>query len=464
MVITPAERRNVFVLLAALAGVYLRALNGQVLDWDDRIWLEDPALASPWLAVATTRDHIYAPLLRLTFALQHAAFGDWIPGYHLVDLLAWLAIVAGVWLLLRRLGLAATPALVATALWAFHPTKVECVAWLTGWKDLGSGLLLVVAALAATWGAGAALVTLLAAGAVLTKPATFPVIFVIAALVLAREGWPAARRVGPACAVALAAATGGMLAWSPNAPGESIAMHATRMAWVHGVFWEKLLPLGLPAAITPLTADPWPTIAIGALGTGSFAWLAWRDARLRLPLALWLLPQIPFLGLVDMAFWASDRHLLFPSLGVAVAVAQLAEPIGAPLLLVAVLLAVPTSLRVPEWRSSQALWEAEVTRPGDHPDRWFKLAMVYAEAGRFSESVAAWDRVLALRPQDHVALARRLVAALAADGSWSDADRAAALILAPTPATPDDWSRAADALERPGRPDHADRARHAVTR
>jgi hypothetical protein len=458
--VTRAERRALGLLLVVLACVYLPGLRGEILDWDDDLWFADPALQDPSLAFTTTRDRVWAPLLRLSMAARHAVFGTHVFAWHAVDLLLWLAVVSGVWLLLRRFGLPRATALAATALWACHPTKVEVVSWLMGSKDLESGAWFVGAALVAVTGGAAWAVAALVLGAVLTKAATFPIALVLLVAIAAREGWrTAVRRVGPAVVVAIVVAFVGLVSWSTREDQGGWIDRFVLAGSVHGLFWLKVWSLlGPPSAITALTPNPWRPLVFGVVCTGLFAALAWRDRRFAVPLAVWLLPQLPFLGVVDMGFWASDRHLFFPTLGVAVALAWLLERApGVPLLLSAVLL-VPTALRVPEWRSSIALWEADTERPGNHPIRWYKLGMAYGKAGRFVEAEAAFDRQLELRPDDPLALARRLVASLAADGSFTRADAQAAATLEPPPETSDDWRRAADALKAAGRPDLAVRA------
>jgi hypothetical protein len=327
-------------------------------------------------------------------------------------------------------------------------------------KDVQSGLFAVGAAWLAATGRSAIGVALMMLLAGLTKAATFPLAFVLLAMVAAREGWSVAvRRIGPACAVAMVVAAVGIVAWSPGEQGEPIVDRLIRAGWVHGMFWMKLGSLSLPAAIAPLATDPWPVIGLGAVLTTAFVALAARNRRFAPPLVLWILPQLPFLGAVDMGFWAADRHLLFSSLGVALllAFAWARLTIALPLAL-AMGLAIQTGLRVPEWRSSLALWEAEVDRPGAHPARWFKLGMAYAKEGRFEEAESAFERSLALDPTDDSAFARWLIASLASDGSWSPLDYAASRTLEPVPATREAWGRAAAALGAAGRPDLAERA------
>jgi len=458
---TRAERRILLALLIALALLYLPGIAGQPLDWDDDIWLTDPAFEEPSLAWTTTRDRVYAPLLRLSFSLQHVFFGARFWAWHALHLAMFLLLVHGVWRVLRRFGVERTTAIAAIGLWAFHPTKIESVAWLTGAvKDLQSGLFVVGAALLAASGGSAIGIALLILLAGLTKAATFPLAFALLAAVAARDGWRSAvRRTGPACVVAVGIAAMGIIAWSPGDHGVPISEGVVRAAWVHGTFWAKLFSVSLPAAITPLAPSPWPAIVMGAALTGGFVAIAVRDRRFVVPLVLWILPQIPFLGVVDMGFWAADRYLLFSSLGVALlcAFAWARWTIVLPLSL-AMLFAFQTGRRVPDWRSSLALWEAEVQRPGAHPARWFKLGMVYAKEGRFEEAVAAFDHTLALDPDDATALARWLIASLATDGTWTAADAAAAKTLEPVPASAADWRSAADALVRAGRPDLATRA------
>lgn len=449
--------RGLAALLAITALLYAPGLRGLPTDWDDVLWLADPVRALPAgdalaLAFSTTRDGVYAPLLRMAFWLLQAP-----AALHGASLALFLASIAGLYALLRQLGVSSLVAGVALALWALHPTKVECVAWITGIKDVLSLAFLVGAALSLCDAAPStrrlAAGTALGVAALLTKAAVFPVPFVVAAIVATRYGRAEAiRRCGPLCAVSLGITLLGAVVWDPH-PWPAIP-RAVLPLWAHGVFVAKLWP-ALPAAITPIPTSPVASAALGAIAAvaGLAAARRWPAAA-----ACWFLPLVPFLGLVPMDFWAADRHLLIPSLAPALGLALAAERFAprwaaVPLALCATF-APFTALRVVEWRDSTTLWEAEVTRPGGHPARWHKLGMARAMAGRFPDAVIAFDRALALDPADRATLARRLIASLAADG-WTAADAAMAAALEPAPADDAGWRRAIATLRAGGRPDLA---------
>jgi protein O-mannosyl-transferase len=452
-----------------LVFLYLRTLSGLPVDWDDPVWiLEDPILAlSPgqavWTAFTTPRDNVYAPLLRLSFAAQLAATGGSVAALHAATVSLFLGGVAGLAVLLPRLGVGTTATFAALGLWALHPTRVESVAWLTGLKDTQSLALLVGAALCWVPAGGApsarrvAAGTALALAALLTRAAVFPVPFVLAGVLGAKEGpREAARRLGPSCALALALAAVGAVVWTPVSGHPPLPWsRAVHALWVHGSFWSALWPAPR-GAIVALPSTPWPLVVLGLVASGSWAWAARRDPRLAAALALWLAPQLPFLGGLSMAFWASDRHLLVASLGPALLAGWAVEKWAAarPVALAAALgLAWASWGRVPAWHDSQRLWEAELQRPGEHWARWYKVGMVWARSGRFAEATQAFDRSLALHPAQREVLAAWVIASLAADGDgFTRVDAGLAARFQPPPADEAAWREAARALDAAGQP------------
>jgi hypothetical protein len=75
------------------------------------------------------------PLVTLTWAVDHALWGAWTPGYHLTNLV--LHATAGVALvfLLRRLQLPASAALLGGLAWVAHPLAASTVAWVSARAD-----------------------------------------------------------------------------------------------------------------------------------------------------------------------------------------------------------------------------------------------------------------------------------------------------------------------------------------
>ena len=95
----------------------------------------------------------YMPLKNLSYAVDYAFFGLWAPGYRIQQLLLYLASVLLFWRYLTTLvqlpalrdrpGFqdAAGACLAAALLFAVHPAHVESVTWLSGRKDVLSGVL-----------------------------------------------------------------------------------------------------------------------------------------------------------------------------------------------------------------------------------------------------------------------------------------------------------------------------------
>jgi hypothetical protein len=450
------ERALCLVLLLVVALVYLPSLGYPALDWDDPVWLEDPLLDLPLLdalrASLTPHDHVWTPLLRLSHWVQHQAFGERTGPRHAVNLAFFLAATVVLYRLLRSLSVPAWPALAALAVWALHPSRIESVVWLTGLKDVQSLLLLTLGALyLVRERPQIALGTALGLAGLLTKSALFPVPFALAGVLWLRQR--PVRPLLPLCAGAVVLAGLGRLVWAPHDWPEM--PRALLPLWVHGVFWRTLLDPS-PAAVVALPEDPVPVALAGALATGLFALAAWRWPRVAGPLLLvWVLPQLPFLGLVPMGFWGASRHLLVPMLGVTVAAALALDaaltrwPAGArvaPMLLLCWPWA--TWRREADWRSSRALWESEVARQDQHWVRWMKVGTTRGIDGEFAAAEEAFDRALALEP-DPDTLARRLIASLAADG-WTQEDAALARRLQPPPEGAAAWLEVVRALRAAG--------------
>lgn len=482
-----------WALAVVVAGwlVFGAGLDGGLLDWDDGVWAQDPIVGAPVgeavrIAFTTPRDGVYPPLLRLSWWAQLALFGDapwW--ALHAVDLALYVVSALGLAVLLRRLGVGAVTIGVGLGLWFVHPTKVECVCWLTAHKDVlslallvGMGLALVAGGAERPGTARIAAGTALGVAALLVKAAVFPVVWLLAGIVAVqlprdRARAEVLRRFGAVGVASVALIAVGGRVWEPHPLPDMPRL--VLAAWVHGAFWLRLVP-SPPAAIVAIPEHP---ALIGVLGGAST--VGWAIAAATRPepvrgrwlalLAVWVLPQVPFLGVASMLFWASDRHLLVASLGPALAVGYGVEwawrldrsgggrlPLRVAALLVALVAlssAWIAARRVPAWHDSVALWESDVARADQHWARWHKVGVARGRVGRFADAEAAFDRALALNPTDGDTLAHRLVATLAADGDWSAQDRALVAVIEPPPADDAGWERVIAALRAAGREDLA---------
>ena len=148
------------LLMVALA--YLPSVNGGFLV-DDKFYvaenekLQSLPLGESWrLLVERYNPYEYLPVRDLSYRLDLEFFGHSASGYHVHNIVLYLMCCVSVWLFVDsladlfegELGLGgdhgrarkAWMCAVATMLFAAHPAHVESVAWISGRKDLLSGL------------------------------------------------------------------------------------------------------------------------------------------------------------------------------------------------------------------------------------------------------------------------------------------------------------------------------------
>ncbi|MBT8486698.1 MAG: glycosyltransferase family 39 protein [Phycisphaerae bacterium] len=135
------------VLLTLLA--YTPALDGGFI-WDDDDYLtQNPLVQMPgglariWVPGATRQ---YYPMVFTTFWIEYRLWGLDPAGYRIVNVLLHAASALVLWRVLRRIGVPGA-ALIGAA-FALHPVHVESVAWITERKNVLSGFLYLLAALA----------------------------------------------------------------------------------------------------------------------------------------------------------------------------------------------------------------------------------------------------------------------------------------------------------------------------
>lgn len=156
----------IFLITAA---VFLPALSGQFLDWDDSVnFVANPhyrGLGWPhlkWMFTTTLMGH-YIPLTWMSLGLNYVLGGMDPWGYHLGNLLLHAANTTLVYWITRRLLAAAgsggsqdgraSPSFCwagagAALLFGIHPLRVESVAWITERRDVLCGLFFLLAVLA----------------------------------------------------------------------------------------------------------------------------------------------------------------------------------------------------------------------------------------------------------------------------------------------------------------------------
>jgi tetratricopeptide (TPR) repeat protein len=136
------------VIFCATLIAYWPAMNGGLL-WDDAAHITRPGLRSLdglrriWFDLGATQQ--YYPLTHSAFWIQHKLWGNWLVGYHLVNVLLHSFNSVLLALILRRLNMPG--AKLAGIIFALHPVHVESVAWITELKNTLSGLLYFAAVL-----------------------------------------------------------------------------------------------------------------------------------------------------------------------------------------------------------------------------------------------------------------------------------------------------------------------------
>jgi tetratricopeptide (TPR) repeat protein len=144
-------------LLLAVALVFGRTVRHDFVNFDDNLYVYDnphvtAGLTPPGIAWAFTHTAAanWHPLTWISHMADCQAYGLWAGGHHLTSVLLHALVAVLLLLLLWQLTDDFWPSVLATALFAVHPLRVESVAWVAERKDLLGGLffLLTLAAYA----------------------------------------------------------------------------------------------------------------------------------------------------------------------------------------------------------------------------------------------------------------------------------------------------------------------------
>jgi len=415
------------VAMIVTAALYLPTLGRGLTNYDDA-WLirdnwivTDPSWAS-LRAIAfdlgrETRFVLgaeYLPVRDLSVMLDHVAWGDWYGGFHLTNLVLYLAAIVTWFGAMCAFGVDRRVAGLMALVWALHPSHAESVAWLTERKGLLAALLSGVAVLGfARYRAGArswwlAVAALAAVAAVWSKA---PAAFALAALAGLELVYPAHRRSWRRSAFGLGViAVVGIAAFVPvvvvatdaavigtvdHAPDGWLAMSIG----LHG-FYVRLAAMAVANAASYPIATVGPSaidLVIGAAVLAIVLAVAvvptrgkWRpSADLRAAAILWLACWFPVSRLVLPLsnVLVADRYMLFATLGTALAVATglvwIANARLRLLLVAAIVLA--ASLRTLDaqsnWRDSQTLWQRAVESNPHDGNAWSMYSDALLESG-----------------------------------------------------------------------------------
>ena len=432
---SPRTGLAALALFLATCALFLGASANDFVDYDDPEYVTENPIVAHGLdgtavlrAFRESRHGNWHPLTWLSHALDVELFDLDPAGHHTTSLLLHGANAALLFLFLARATACLRTAFLVAALFAWHPLRVESVAWVSERKDVLSGSFFLATLLAyARWcrapTRGRYLATLgLYASGLMSKPMLVTLPFVLLLL----DRWPLRR---PAFAwreklpfLALAAVTVVVTLTTQTAEGATATLavlpgaarvenalvaagtYARQTVWPAGlavlyphpgIFGESQL---VPAALWGLVLA-----AAGAL--------AWRE-RSRVPwlgvgLAWYGLVLLPVVGLLQVGLQAhADRYTYLSTIGLglvlvhgAAALARRARlPVWAATLASALVLgalSVATWRQVGRWHDTITLFEhtARVTRRNFVA--WDKLGRAQAARGERARAIGAFEHGLA---------------------------------------------------------------------
>jgi len=432
------------ILFITTLGVFWPATRGGFVDLDDRAYVVENPLVQQGLkpaaiAAAFTTVHEQAnwiPLTLLSLQLDTALFGHQAQGYHITNVvLHALNACLVFWLFARATGSHGI-ALMVALLFAWHPLRVESVAWISERKDVLSafwGLLAIHAYFSFARRPRGLFMALTFAGmlaSLMAKPMLVTLPFLLLALDfwplrrIQTDGWPSARRdlrrrvaeKGSLFTLSLlfSALTyltqraGGAVRDVDGGILERLMQSAANLAMYLRL---TFVPRGLSIAYgEPGTFSGWQ-VFLGILAGAGMGWLAWR-CRWRISSVTvgvcWFAGLlIPVIGLIPIgAVDVADRYTYLPSVGLALACAVLGMEAVKRLRLSGVLVAVPvllvlamsTHAHIPVWADSMALYDNAVKAAPRHPVVHAGLALARQNVGRSDEALASYTEAIRLDP------------------------------------------------------------------
>ena len=336
--------------------------------------------------------------------------------YGLANLLAYVIATLLLLALLRHLVGDAAAAAWATALWVLLPVHVEPVAYASALGDLLSLALELGAVVVALpfvadgrrWRLVAS--TALAAASMLTKEMaiTEPAMLLLATAALGGGAWRTRRLRWLVAAHALVAV--GYLALRTavvGAVGQEPVTAASVRAGLRDAPWLLVHYLWISVAPFGHAADyrvpPPGTLAlvVTLAAIVLVAVVSWRWRRtVAVGLAWFALSLLPVLHLVPLWADLADRFALFPTVGLALALAAAIAPLDRRVTFVLAALAVvygaASLVEARAWRSDSTLWRYAVDRQPKAPLARFNLATVLLGEGRVDEAAAQLDALHAL--------------------------------------------------------------------
>jgi Flp pilus assembly protein TadD len=444
------------ILAAVVIAIYLPTLRGRVLDWDDSEYVginyhvhELSWGTVEWAFTSTQYSGNWHPLTWLSHALDVKIYG--VPpgghdltnvwGHHLTNVLLHAANAVLVLLVFRRLSGRFWVSVVAAAIFALHPLRVECVAWIAERKELLCTFFTLLAILAylryttktTVWRYSLVFVAL--AAALMSKPmaVTLPLVLLLLDYwPLGRLSWRAVAEKLPLLALSAGCCYMAMVAHERfvaeavtlgERAGNVVVSYA---AYLGKLFWPApgtLLPLYIhPAEVPGGLSALRIGLALAVLVVISAAAVSqWRRRPWLLVGWLWFLgATVPVSGLVQVgAQGMADRYTYATMWGLVLAIVLLAAEaadrvaglryaaVAAGIMVVAALSWL-TWQQEPVWADSLTLWQYTVAHEPESKMAsgylWNAEGLRLVDEGKTVEATKKFRDVLALEPENRLAL------------------------------------------------------------
>jgi tetratricopeptide (TPR) repeat protein len=454
---TPALRRMIAVLLFALTALlFARALGNDFVNYDDPDYVTANQHVKAGLSVAGVKWALQSgeasnwhPLTWVSHMIDGSLFGMNPRGHHATSVFLHALNAALAFAALRRLSGAVWASAFVAALFAWHPLRVESVAWVAERKDVLSGTFWFVT----LWcyavyvenrragGEGRGRIAtrfyVLALVAFALGLMAKPMLVTLPCVLLLLDVWPlrrisidgASRLVGrsawsliaekiPFFVLTMAASivtyrvqrSGGSVsaALGLEARLENAVVAVVR--YVGKFFWPDDLAVLYPHPVN------WPdgVVIVSTVVVLAFTIVAWRQRRARPWIGvgwLWFVGTLmPVIGIVQVGLQAmADRYTYLPMMGVAIAVvwtlremfllragaARLGGFVGMAIL---VGCSVLTWRQIGVWKNSFTLFDHAIGVTEKNYLAHDNRGLFLADAGRIDEAMADYRRSTAIHP------------------------------------------------------------------
>ncbi len=427
------------VLIVLAAALFWPVTGYDFIHLDDPVFVQDNPMVTGGLqwdairqAFTTVREPGWLPLLWMSYMVDITIWGAGPFGHHVGNILLH-ALNAGLlfWVLVRLTG-SRRRAFFVALLFAWHPLRVESVAWIAARKDVLGGLFFLLALLAYVRYAERPTVLRMGCvfGLLLAGLMSTAILAVLPVVLLLLDWWPLHRAGDPWGKVAWAQ-------WKPlllekaflfgivllfsllnmvthpvDMAGDTLS-GPVRLSLIAPNYWVYLGRIFWPLKLSILYPEhdvaniPQAIVSFAGL-LAVTAWMVWRRRRAPYRLVGWLwflVALFPVIRGVRLGLAGSaDRFIYLPSIGLAVAVVwslaawagrfRLRRVFAVGGVCVWLALGLLTFRQLPVWRNSGSVFRHALSISPVHPASMLNYGVWLFDQGRLEEAETCYVRVL----------------------------------------------------------------------